>query len=435
MSDPRGEGRLKRPTNTRLTQERLDRLEAIGFEWKVEHNMKPYYDRHWDNMYERLLKFKELHGHCMVLKDYTADVKLGAWAHAQRLQYRKMAGGAKLAFDAELWGNSDIIENDEGESLLTEDRLRRLDDIGFAWIVPESGQSSDQNPSERNSYDDQWDAMFNQLVVYKEKYGNCNVPKRFKANKKLGTWVDTQRVQYKKMVKKLAEQGIVYKGPQRDGSAATLSKPIVGRLTDDRIRRLEEIGFIWSLRDDWDKHFEELKAYKAETGHVNVPARYPKNRRLGIWVSAQRQNFKALQKGGDRSASSRLSQKRINLLNQLGFAWALRSRDTLGESWEQKLRELKNFRTLYGHCRVPSRYPPNPELGIWVGTQRTQYRLWLRAQQDGKANVGQTTMTEDRIQLLEEIGFVWALRSGENRKESTLTEAVGVEEPHEPKSL
>ena len=48
-------------------------------------------------------------------------------------------------------------------------------------------------------------------------------------------------------------------------------KPIVGRLTDERIRRLEDLGFIWSLRDDWQKHYDELKEYKREHGNCNVP--------------------------------------------------------------------------------------------------------------------------------------------------------------------
>lgn len=125
----------------------------------------------------------------------------------------------------------------------------------------------------------------------------------------------------------------------------------MGRLTDDRIRRLEEVGFVWSLRDDWKKHFEELKSFKAEHGHCNVPARYAKNRRLGIWVSAQRQQYKALS-GADASLqrSTPLTQERINMLSSIGFTWTIRSRDTLGESWNQRLQDLKNYKALHGNC-------------------------------------------------------------------------------------
>jgi hypothetical protein len=85
--------------------------------------------------------------------------------------------------------------------------------------------------------------------------------------------VDTQRVQYKKLQKKLAEQGkphdtnVIDDASQEinptaassptegdaDGRNATSTKPLVGRLTDERIRRLQDLGFVWSLRDDWQK--------------------------------------------------------------------------------------------------------------------------------------------------------------------------------------
>jgi len=115
------------------------------------------------------------------------------------------------------------------------------------------------------------------------------------------------------------------------------------------------------------------------------------------------------------SASKRpapLTQERIDLLNQIGFTWTIRSRDSLGESWNQRLEELKQFKQKHGHCMVPSRYADNPELGIWVGTQRTQYRIYMRAKETGADIVGSTSMNENRIRLLEELGFVWALRSG-----------------------
>ena len=68
--------------------------------------------------------------------------------------------------------------------------------------------------------------------------------------------------------------------------------------------------------------------------------------------------------------SAPLTQSRIDILNMLGFTWTIRSRDSLGESWNQRFDELKQYKEEIGDCLVPSRYPPNPELGIWVGTQR-----------------------------------------------------------------
>lgn len=180
-------------------------------------------------------------------------------------------------------------------------------------------------------------------------------------------------------------------------------------------------------------------AYRELHGHCNVPARYSDNRRLGIWVSAQRQQYKILQQqkhlqveaaflghadsdtpavktadgnaaGGKARRSAPLTQERIDLLNAIGFTWTIRSRDSLGESWNQRLQELRHFKFQHGHCLVPSRYELNPELGIWVGTQRTQYRLYMRAKESGL--VVATSMNESRVRELEELGFVWALRGG-----------------------
>lgn len=171
------------------------------------------------------------------------------------------------------------------------------------------------------------------------------------------TQVDTQRVQYKKMKKKLADQGVPF-DEQKPSSeemqeAKAQNKPVVGRLTEDRISRLNELGFVWSLRDDWTKHYEELKQFKKEHGHCNVPARYSKNRRLGIWVSAQRQQYKQMQLGVEEESGSRttpLTEDRITLLNELGFTWTIRSRDSLGESWNQRLQELRDYMAIHGNC-------------------------------------------------------------------------------------
>lgn len=64
---------------------------------------------------------------------------------------------------------------------------------------------------------------------------DCLVPKRYAEDPKLGTWVETQRVQWKKLPRTEAEQGEV----------VTPNK----RLNDERLRRLESIGFAWSAKN------------------------------------------------------------------------------------------------------------------------------------------------------------------------------------------
>jgi hypothetical protein len=498
-----------RPTNPRLTSDRLRRLEEIGFEWKVKNKMKRYYDRQWDQMFGRLLQFKQANGHCMVPKRYPPDMKLGTWVHTQRIQYRKCKAGtngngmsklelstaeaaaeaafeasAEAAFEASAAAEAageptTIIMAEEVTYRLTEERRQRLQDVGFVWSARESEKGGQDSAGRmtRNSYDDQWDNMFEQLRQFKEQHRDCLVPKRYQANPKLGTWVDTQRVQFKKLQKKLQtthdQQGNSISTsistststsimsttptspppttPEDNNNDNNSSKPLVGRLTSDRIGRLHALGFVWSLRDDWQKHYDELQGaflcvivyvfglvwfglvrkllakvltvldysytfsgYKEEHGHCNVPARYARNRRLGIWVSAQRQQYKILHQAHADSSKPRrsapLTQERIDLLNAIGFTWTIRSRDSLGESWNQRLQGLKDFKAEHGHCLVPSRYEPNPELGIWVGTQRTQYRLFMRSKETGVAVSTTTSMNEDRMRELHDLGFVWALR-------------------------
>jgi hypothetical protein len=110
--------------------------------------------------------------------------------------------------------------------------------------------------------------------------------------------------------------------------------------------------------------------FKEEYGHCNVPARYDKNRKLGIFVSAQRSQYKALQRHTEASRSddlkTPLTNDRIRLLNELGFAWTIRSKASHDDSWTQKLNELKRYREAHGHCNVPARCVENPALGIWV---------------------------------------------------------------------
>jgi hypothetical protein len=67
-------------------------------------------------------------------------------------------------------------------------------------------------------------------------------------------------------------------------------------------------------------------------------------------VSAQRQLYKTTSQGAHRAAP--ITQIRIELLNKLGFSWTVRSLDSLGEAWNQRLEELKKFKERNGVCCV-----------------------------------------------------------------------------------
>ena len=68
-------------------------------------------------------------------------------------------------------------------------------------------------------------------------------------------------------------------------------------LAEERVRRLDAVGFCWDRRltnagtieAAWKQRFKELKSFKKEHGHCNVPVRYPPNPVLGRWVMSVRQ--------------------------------------------------------------------------------------------------------------------------------------------------
>ena len=67
--------------------------------------------------------------------------------------------------------------------------------------------------------------------------------------------------------------------------------------------------------------------------------------------------------------------------------------------WEEFFLSLLNFKKRHGHCRVPHIFPQDQALARWAKRQRYQYELKL----EGKPN----TLTTDRLDKMEQIGFVW----------------------------
>lgn len=72
------------------------------------------------------------------------------------------------------------------------------------------------------------------------------------------------------------------------------------------------------------------------------------------------------------------------------------------KTWDERLEELKAYKEVHGHANVPTISKENPSLGHWVHDQRKQYRLYQEKKQ--------TAMTSERIKLLENVGFKWALQ-------------------------
>ena len=81
-------------------------------------------------------------------------------------------------------------------------------------------------------------------------------------------------------------------------------------------------------------------------------------------------------------------------LNDMGFQF--RPRGGAYAKWEERIDELRKFKELFGHVRVPVSHPT---LGSFVKKTRTEYKCFL----EGKP----TSMTEDREAELTQLGFVF----------------------------
>ena len=136
------------------------------------------------------------------------------------------------------------------------------------------------------------------------------------------------------------------------------------------------LDFIWNLLDvNWEKAFEQLKAYRKRKGHCRVPHGHQENNlKLGQWVLVQRRT------------RDKLSEERKHRLDDLGFVW-----DPYTVDWEEGLTNLKLYKNRVGHCRVPSTHRENGyRLGQWVNVQRG-----IRDK-----------LSDDRRKKLDALGFV-----------------------------
>jgi len=231
-----------------LRADRRERLEAIGFAWKDTRRSDA---RRWEDRLAQLLQFRERFGHCHVAAKWNENIPLGHWVDVQR-QFKK-------------------------KGVLSPERIQRLEAIGFEWHGPRSRS---------HLYDAQWAQMFAHLTAYRQEYGNTQVPRSHTANG-LGDWVLNQR------------------HLQRAGT-----------MRPDRRAQLESISFEWrglgKAKDErWERRFAQLLAFRERHGHCRVPAKCREDAAFGHWVYNQRL-FKN---------TGKLSAERIRRLEEIGFEW------------------------------------------------------------------------------------------------------------------
>ena len=368
----------KRKNNLKL--EHISKLEDIGFIWEP-------FDVLWEEKFNELVNFNKIYSHCNVPNNYPENPSLCLWVEAQRGRYKRNRleqdrfnnlESVSFTWDARdaLWegkfnelisfekihGHCDVPNNyPENPSLgvwveaqrrrcrqkkMAKDRINRLENIGFSW-----------NPKDELSL--LWQQKFEELRQFSVIHGHCNVSQNYVQNPWLGTWVSSQRDRYRQ-----------------------------NRLEQDRIVRLESIGFVWNFKNEfviaWQQKFNELQEFRDVYGHCNITRNYLKNKQLATWVSEQRSQYKL----------NILKPDRISKLESIGFVWNFKNEFVT--AWEQKFDELKQFKNIYGHCNVPNGYFENKQLARWVIQQRTNYK--------------KNSLGLDRIAKLNELGFDWVLR-------------------------
>ncbi|GFH58514.1 hypothetical protein CTEN210_14990 [Chaetoceros tenuissimus] len=166
------------------------------------------------------------------------------------------------------------------------------------------------------------------------------------------------------------------------------------KLTDERIAKLEEIGFQWKVLATFEERLAELQRFKNKHGHCNVPKRYEENKSLGYWCSTIR-----MMKSGSKPNDGvhKLTDDRITKLKEMGFRWKATA------TFEDHLADLHRFKNEHGHCNVPKEYKENKSLGIWCQNIR-------QIKSGGRKNNGAYKLTDERITKLEEMGFRWIVR-------------------------
>jgi len=224
-----------------------------------------------------------------------------------------------------------VIRQRNNKNSLNAEQVRQLDSINFTW----------------DPYSEQWESAFAELGKFRNHNGHCRVPnKPREGSVRLGAWVSHQR----------------------------LNK---AKLTPNRIRRLDSLGFSWDpFTEQWEEGFAALNGFRKRNGHCRVTKNTHENGvNLGTWVTTQRHKKESL------------SDKQISRLESLGFSW-----DPFTEQWEEGFAALRKFRKREGHCRVVrSHLEDGVNLGGWVTKQRHK----------------KAKLTPDRIKRLSSLNFIW----------------------------
>ena len=128
---------------------------------------------------------------------------------------------------------------------------------------------------------------------------------------------------------------------------------------------------------------KELEGYKSEFGDCNVSHTHKGYESLGYWI----RNMRQAKKG---KGTMKLTKDMIDRLNAIGFEW------NLEKSFNDRMKELKEYKSEFGNCKVGTTKKGYESLGNWVAGLR-------RTRKGSKV----MKLTKDMIVSLNAIGFFW----------------------------
>lgn len=387
-----------------LTQNRIERLEAIGMVWSTSNDL-------WEQNYAAATQYYLEHGDLEVPIKYEtpSGFGLGVWLGAQRAAHKA------------------------GE--LPQEQVERLDALGMDWT---------------NRNDRKWMSLYDVAAAYYHEHGNLNVPSEYVTpdGVLLGKWVARQRYAYlnpdrssarvtperKALLDKLGmvwekydpwqeryDLALAYKTEHGDLEIPSVYKTADGvwlgswvsrqrqalnsgnsALSSER-RKLLRTLFKGERRPsdpaadhgtvreaNWERNFRSAARYARKYKHLLVPASYVDSDgvRLGVWIS----NLRAARK--NRPDSYQVTPAHIKKLNSIGMVW-----DARDAKWGTAYQQAKAYYKAHGNLHAAANYKSD-ETGFCLGD-------WLRRMREWDT-IHDPKLTPERRAMLDKIGMEWS---------------------------
>lgn len=394
----------QRYLGSNLTQNRIERLEAIGMVWSTSNDL-------WEQNYAAATQYYLEHGDLEVPIKYEtpSGFGLGVWLGAQRAAHKA------------------------GE--LPQEQVERLDALGMDWT---------------NRNDRKWMSLYDVAAAYYHEHGNLNVPSEYVTpdGVLLGKWVARQRYAYlnpdrssarvtperKALLDKLGmvwekydpwqeryDLALAYKTEHGDleipsvyktadgvwlgswvsrqrqalnsGSSALSSerRKLLRTLFKGERRPSDPAADHGTVREaNWERNFRSAARYARKYKHLLVPASYVDSDgvRLGVWVS----NLRAARK--NRPDSYQVTPAHVKKLNSIGMVW-----DARDAKWGTSYQQAKAYYKAHGNLHAAANYKSD-ETGFCLGDWLRRMREWDTTH-DPK-------LTPERRAMLDKIGMEWS---------------------------